>query len=310
MALVDRKFPKPFSYGTSGGPQALTRILPGPTGREARSSKLTRPRRRYDASAAIRSYEDLAAIRDFFYAMNGAQQAFLLDDPLQNSTAADGKSDPTALDYVLTRVADTQYQLARRYPTGTEEVVIPITYPVEDTVLIALDGTPTTSFTVDYTGGTGIVTIASLAGDTETIVTGGCKEWVPVRFDGDEWLSVTADDFSNASIPSIPLIEVLDEPTVPGFWAPGGVVVRDIDDTLTPTPSFGVTWILSATDPQDVTMPTPSGYADGKYFTIANNGSENLTVKDNLGTTLTTLANGEACDVYYYDGYGWFIIGD
>lgn len=311
MAMIDRIFPKPLSYGTAGGPQGLTRIIPGADGRDSRVAKLSRPQRRYDASAAVRSYEDLAAIRKFFYAMNAAEQAFLLDDPIAMSTAEDERSDPSMLDVVLPRVADTQYQLLLRYQSGTEEVLIPIEWPVEDSVLVAIDGVSTSSFTVDTTGGTGIVTIPSLSGDDTSVVTAGCTYRVPVRFSDDEWLSVSADDFSNGSLSSIPLVEVINEPLVPGLWAPGGVEVRSISGNLTVTPTVAFTWMITATESSlDVNMPTPDGFGEGRICTIINAGTTAFTVKGNTGTTLASLSQDDAVEVHHESSYGYFTIGN
>lgn len=303
MAVIDRIFPQALSYGSSGGPQGFTRILTGPDGSESRSGKLSVPRRRYDASAGLRKKSDLVSIRDFFYQMKGAEQAFLFMPP-DSSTAADGESAPSNLDVVLERTADTVYQIARRYQTGTEELIVPVKYPDEDSIVVSLDGVSTSSFSHSL----GVLTIPSLAGDASTVVRAGWREYVQARFGGDEWLAVSFDDFSSGSA-SIEIIEVVDEPLVPGFYIPGGI--KDI------TPSANISieawvarlWRIASTQAINVTLPDMTSLAEGEYFVISNVGSYDLTVKDYGGSTVVTLAAGESCNLFYATTAGWFYVG-
>jgi uncharacterized protein (TIGR02217 family) len=303
MAVIDRVFPENLSYGSAGGPQGLTRILTGPDGVESRSGKLSVPRRRYEAAAGVRTYADLMAIRDFFYQMKGAEQAFLFEPP-DSSTAANGRDAPSMLDVVLERIADTQYRIARRYQTGTEELIVPIKYPIESSIVVSIDGASTTSFSHSL----GVLTIPSLAGDASSVVRAGWREYVQARFGGDEWLSVSEDDFGSGSL-SIEVVEVIDEPLVPAMYVPGGIKDLSIDGPVSLEPWMAFAWRISASLAADVNLPNMVGLADGEYFIVSNVGSFALTVKDSGGSTVTTLDAGESCHLFYGSGPGWYFVG-
>jgi len=102
--------------------------------------------------------------------------------------------------------ATATFQLVKRYGSGLRDHVRAITKPVAGSVVVAVDGTPAVSFTLD--AATGIVTF--LAGSIPGMgaeVTAGFAFDVPVRFDTDQ-LSINLQNFASGDIPEIPVVEV------------------------------------------------------------------------------------------------------
>ena len=101
----------------------------------------------------------------------------------------------------------TQFQLIKRYASGTQEYLRPIKKPVENVVLVAVGGDPKvlgSEYTVDHA--TGIVTFA-LAPDIGAEVTAGFEFDVPARFDSDT-VQTSVAAFQAGEIPNVPIIEV------------------------------------------------------------------------------------------------------
>ena len=101
----------------------------------------------------------------------------------------------------------TQFQLIKRYASGTQEYLRPIKKPVENVVLVAVGGDLKvlgSEYTVDHA--TGILTFA-LAPDIEAEVTAGFEFDVPARFDSDT-VQTSVAAFQAGEIPNVPIIEV------------------------------------------------------------------------------------------------------
>ena len=116
---------------------------------------------------------------------------------------------PTAFDQPL-GLGDgstTSFQLSRRYASGDDEYVRPISKPAPGTVLVALDGTPMvegSGFAVDASSG--LITLAAAPADGAAL-TAGFLFHVPARFDTDR-IEVNLSAFEAGEIPSVPIIEV------------------------------------------------------------------------------------------------------
>jgi uncharacterized protein (TIGR02217 family) len=101
----------------------------------------------------------------------------------------------------------TQFQLTKRYASGTEDYLRPIKKPVQNMVQVAVGGDPKvlgTEYDVDYA--TGIVTFA-LAPDIGAEMTAGFEFDVPARFDSDA-VQTSIAAFQAGEIPNVPIIEV------------------------------------------------------------------------------------------------------
>jgi uncharacterized protein (TIGR02217 family) len=98
----------------------------------------------------------------------------------------------------------TVFQLTKTYSSTTQSQVRNITRPQPGTVIIAVNGTLNTNWTVDDT--TGLVTFGT-APAANAVITAGFLFYVPVRFDTDI-LPVTIEDYGVGGANSVKLIEV------------------------------------------------------------------------------------------------------
>lgn len=199
-------FPLRLALGTSGGPWRRTDIVALSNGRESRNQRWRDARRRYDAGSGVRSVGDLYEVVAFFEARAGQLYGFRFTDPVDFQSC--GPEETVAAADQLLGIGDgvrTSFQLIKRYGDvggATERL---ITKPQAGSVLVAVNGGPTTSFTVD--GTTGVMTLDA-APASGAVVRAGFRFDVPVRFDTDR-IEVDLAAFRAGRIPSIPLIEVM-----------------------------------------------------------------------------------------------------
>lgn len=315
MAFQATRLPTDISYGSQGGPGTSTSIIQTDGGGEVRVSRWERSRRIYDLAYGVKSHQQLAIMRAFYEARRGPAEAFLLQDPFDFTTAADGQSAPTFADQHLGigDGANAVFQLRKRYSSGTSVIDRPITKPVEGTVLVARNGVlvSDTLYSVDYVKG--LITFDTPPSNLQ-IVTAGCEFDTMVRFEKlpDEALLASYDDFSNESVPSIPLVEVVEEVEVPSDFISGGLVDRSIASTYTMSAAVAAVYTLSAAgSDRNVDCPNPIGLPQGRYFTVMNVGAANdLIVRDHTGSSFVTLEPDEAIDIYLgkdgSDTYFWY----
>lgn len=200
------EFPLRLALGTSGGPWRRTDIVALSNGRESRNQRWRDARRRYDAGSGIRSVSDLYEVVAFFEARAGQLYGFRFADPVDFQSCGP-EGTVSAADQLL-GIGDgarTAFQLVKHYGDAGGSTERVIAKPEAGTVVVAVNGTPTSSFTVDHA--TGIVTLAS-APASGAVVRAGFRFDVPVRFDTDR-IEVDLAAFRAGRIPSIPLIEVM-----------------------------------------------------------------------------------------------------
>jgi uncharacterized protein (TIGR02217 family) len=183
-----------------------TTILELSSGREKRNIDWSKVRASYDALHGIKTHEDMDAIRAFFYARQGRAYGFRFKDwgDFEISQQSIGTTDTST----------TDFQIFKRYTSGSVNYDRDITKPVEGTVEVWVnsvsieEGVGGSNFQVDTT--TGIITLGStLAATTGQTVEVDCQFDVPVRFDTDHF--APSHDFYNIeSWESIPLLEVRD----------------------------------------------------------------------------------------------------
>jgi uncharacterized protein (TIGR02217 family) len=207
MAFDEVRFPVEISRGSSGGPERRTEIVTTASGHEERNTRWASSKRRYNAGFGVKSLNDIHMVVAFFEERRGRLHAFRWKDHADFKSCAPGDAI-AATDQVI-GVGDgvtTTFQLVKRYGSGLRDHVRAITKPVAGPVVIAVNGVPTTSFTLDAT--TGLVTF--LGGSIPGIaaqVTAGFAFDVPVRFDTDQ-LSINLQNFAAGDIPEIPVVEV------------------------------------------------------------------------------------------------------
>ena len=200
MAFDDIRFPVGISRGSSGGPERRTEVVTTASGHEQRNTRWADSRRRYNAGFGVKSLDDIHAVVAFFEERRGRLHAFRWKDHADFKSCA-----PTgaiaATDQVL-GVGDgvtAAFQLVKRYGSGLRDHVRVINKPVAGSVVVAVDGAPTTDFTLD--AATGIVTFlpGSIPG-MGAEVTAGFAFDVPVRFYTAQ-LAINFQKFAASDIP-------------------------------------------------------------------------------------------------------------
>ncbi len=205
MPFDNIRFPTAIARGRSGGPERRTDVVLTASGREHRNSRWADSRRKYNVGYGVKSLADIEQVIAFFEERRGRLHAFRFKDHADFKSCSTTIS-PTAHDQVIGtgNGTKTAFQLVKTYGTGARKYSREISAPVAGTVLVAINGVVTTSFTLDDT--TGLITFAA-APAAATSITAGFEFDVPVRFDTDE-LAINLSHFEAGEIPEIALIEV------------------------------------------------------------------------------------------------------
>ena len=191
MSFVEVQFPTDISYGATGGPVFLTDVVTTVSGHEQRNSKWSQARARYNVASGVKTEAQWQALIAFFRARRGKAVGFRFKD----------FSDYLAVNQPLISLGDDEYQMVKRYVSGSVVSERVITKPVAGTVKLYRNSLLQVSgWSVDTT--TGIITTA-LTGT----LTVDYEFDVPVRFDTDE-LALSMDSYNAGSWNNIPLIEV------------------------------------------------------------------------------------------------------
>lgn len=207
MNFHEVRFPAPLSVGSSGGPERRTEIVTLSNGFEERNAPWADSRRRYDAGLGVRSLDDLAQVIAFFEARFGQLYGFRWKDWTDFKSCVPS-ARPAPLDQKLGTgdASNLVFSLSKRYVSGAQSYLRPITKPVAGTVQVAVAGRTLEpgEFSVDLA--TGRVSLAAAPIDG-AFVTAGFEFDVPVRFD-TERISASLAGFAAGEIPSIPVVEV------------------------------------------------------------------------------------------------------
>lgn len=318
MAFDEVQFPAAImAYGTAGGPGHKTQITETDSGHEERVGKWTYPRHRLRVELLSRSNMEIAEIRRFAIARQGALRGFRAKDWNDFTTNEDGVSAATDADVQIGvgDASETDFQLSKLYTSGLSTITRKIIKPVDGTDLVAIDGVAQiggVDYTIDTT--TGLITFASAPGNT-LIVTAGCEFDVPVRFsqDVDDWLSSVREDVDENTISSLDMIELFDPEPVSMVRPYAGAIERVSSGSFVLSLTEAHTYIvdmqsagLSVSTP-DPALGLPTG---GELWTVINGGALPFTVKDHDGTTLATLATNQGVDIHLSDdgvgGHVWY----
>ncbi len=207
MDFHDIRFPVRLAFGARGGPRRQVTITALSNGTERRNTAQRFSRRVYDAGTALKSIDDIYILLNFFEARQGPLFGFRFRDPVDYQSAAIG-TPITALDQGVGVGTGQQreFQLFKTYGDAAGEINRPITKPIGESVVIAVDGDVISEFSVDRLRGRINFETAPPAG---AVITAGYEFDIPVRFDTPQ-LEISFDNFGAGEIPSIPLIEVLD----------------------------------------------------------------------------------------------------
>jgi uncharacterized protein (TIGR02217 family) len=196
----------PFELGRTAAvaPEFSTSIAVTASGHERRNSLWSDARLHFDVGPGIRSEAELSALLAFFRARRGPARGFRIMDPFDHSSNA-MTGTPTMHDQVIGTGdgARADFQLIKSYGAGPEPQVRPITRPRAETLLVSIDGTQTTGWTL---GPLGVVQFA-VAPPSGAQVRAGFLFDVPVRFAEDR-IDIAAVDFAAGEAPTVALIEL------------------------------------------------------------------------------------------------------
>lgn len=207
QAFDDVLYPLALGRDASASPEFSTSIALTASGFERRNSQWSDARMHYDVGPGVRSQTELGVLLEFFRARRGPARGFRLADPFDFSSNG-LVGNPTATDQ-LVGLGDglvATFQLSKSYGAGDDPQVRPITRPRAETILVSVDGVPTTDWTLD-TGGRILLTNAPPPGAQ---VRAGFLFDVPVRFAQDR-LDISGATFAAGEAPSVPLIEIRED---------------------------------------------------------------------------------------------------
>lgn len=291
MTFHDVHIPGSLQYGSGFGPTHSTSIFVTASGHEIRTTQFSQPRHRLRLTRTLQTQAEAAAIKDHAMARRGSVYSFPQQDVSDYTSADDGVSTPATDDQIIGSGDGSRqtFQLIKTYePTGPAPRARTITLPVDGSVVVAINGSPTTAFTVTRPGG--IITFTS-APTLGAVITAGFEFEVPVRYEQtfEQWSAATIDAFDQWTIAALDLIEVLDEVERPepsrwGYMFNHGTTSNDI------TISFaqGDGHIVSASGAINLFLPQPFPDFPGgpDIFTIYNSGSGSVQLRDDSGATV------------------------
>ena len=305
MAFHDVRFPTDINYGSEGGPGFATNILKMDSGKRSAVQRWSAPGHSYNAAYNIKKYNTLSALKDFYVARGGPANSFRYKDWADyNSTSVGrswGGSDDAGQDVSFSDQSigtgddsTTQFQLVKRYTSGSQTYVRKITKPVDGTVVVAIDGVEqTTGWSIDLT--TGIITFTAAPADGESI-TAGYEFDVEVTFGkaADRVLSASFDDFGHGGVDEIPLEEEQEggQPNEDVNRGGGKTVDVTADFTLNFT---AFVWRLTPdASGYKAILPALADTPTGLIFVLENkdSGSFSISIYEDT-TSLATIGAGE-----------------
>ncbi|RPF71265.1 DUF2460 domain-containing protein [Aurantiacibacter spongiae] len=196
----------PLALGRDAGvsPEFSTSIALTASGHERRNSQWSDARLHYDVGPGIRSHAELGILLEFYRARRGPARGFRLEDPFDFSSSG-LTGTPTATDQLIgtSDGLTATFRLVKSYGGGSEPQQRIITRPRAGTIIVSVDGTTSSAWTLEE-GGRIVFRDAPPAG---AAIRAGFLFDVPVRFAEDR-LDITGATFAAGEAPSVPLIEL------------------------------------------------------------------------------------------------------
>lgn len=290
MAFHNVRLNTDISRGAVGGPRSSTIIQTTASGHETRITRQANDRRAFEFSKDLLAAQDWSELLDFFAHRHGHLHSFRFKDWSDYTTAIDGRAAPDAEDQIIGTGdgTTTTFQLFKtRDPSGINPRPRAITLPVVDTVVAALDGSPTISFSISDPGG--VITFGTAPG-AGVVVTAGCEFDVPVRFDlPQEQAEIELTHAILSSWRRMGCVEVLDEVATPELWYPGGSsgpIVLNGDYAVNFSTEL---WTFETTVAANIFLPAPDRLPGGpRILTIHNlsTSTSTLQVRDDAGNAV------------------------
>jgi uncharacterized protein (TIGR02217 family) len=204
QAFDDVTFPIEIGRDAMAMAEFSTNVVTTLSGHERRNSDWADARQSYDVSPGVRGETELGTLLSFFRARRGPAIGFRFTDPFDNSSKA-MTAAPTLLDQNIGtgNGVQTIFPLAKRYGSGPAAQDRRITRPLPASVVVAVNGTSATGWTLSDGG----KVVFATAPATGAIITAGFRFDVPVRFASDQ-IEVNRMTFGAGDMPSVPLVEI------------------------------------------------------------------------------------------------------
>jgi uncharacterized protein (TIGR02217 family) len=203
-AFDDVLFPAEIGREAEAITEFSTQVVTSLSGHERRNSDWADARMSYDVAPGVRSEAELAELARFFRARRGSAIAFRFADPFEDSSNA-MLGPPTAGDQLIGvgNGVRTIFPLIKNYGEGADVQSRPITRPRAGTIMVAVDGTTTSGWTLVDKGAIMFDSAPAVGAQ----ITAGYRFDVPVRF-ADDRLELNRATFGAGAAPSVMLVEV------------------------------------------------------------------------------------------------------
>jgi uncharacterized protein (TIGR02217 family) len=204
QAFDDVTFPIEIGREAEVSAEFSTNVVTMMSGHERRNSDWADARMAYDVAPGVRSENELATLLTFFRARRGAAIGFRFTDPFDDSSNGINGT-PTATDQLLGtgNGVQTAFALVKHYGSGASAQKRLITRPREGTVVVAVNGTVTSGWTLGEKG----QILFETAPANGAIITAGFRFDVPVRFAEDR-IDANRTTFGAGDMASVMLVEI------------------------------------------------------------------------------------------------------
>ena len=180
------RLPTNLAYGAVSVAAFATDVVTNGAGHEYRNGLWSLPRRNYRLAGGPRPFDELLTLQAFFEARRGRLHGFMWRDWADASTAqqdAELSNSDTAL--VALDKTNKRFAFSKLYGDGNTQYRRKILLADADSILLARDGVALTrnqDFTFAQQSGEIILTNPI---ENANSLTGGCRFYIPVRFDID-----------------------------------------------------------------------------------------------------------------------------
>lgn len=206
--LETPRFPDNIGLHSTSSTQFQTDVVVLKNGFEQRNAKWSYPLHSYDVASGIKTEADLSAILHFFNSVRGRFIGFRFKDWLDYSSSPILGKPISAMDQVI-GIGDgkqREFALTKTYKVGELSQTRRIYKPVENTLIVAVNGVVDDRFTINIV--TGIVTLPEEFDPLQPndMITAGFEFDVPCRFDTDKL--IIGLPFQHLGSFTLPLIEI------------------------------------------------------------------------------------------------------
>lgn len=314
-AFDEVSLPKHIAVGTSSGPGVLAGIQRGRGDLDEIIVRAPNARRRWNLRTGLKTREDAAALHAFAIARRGIGVGWRIEDPLDNSTAADHIGTPGPFDCDMEpSIADGSnlvFQIRTKYVSGPTTIYRRVLKPTAGTVRVGTaveQVSPGWTFpwTVDVT--TGLVTFDSGSAPLAGLpMTAGCRFETQARF-GDELatghLAAGFRDGKILEFDDIPAIELLDLQSnpQPRPTLGGNAIVANADMRLAWT--MGTAILFTGNGSVRIYMPREVDLTPGYYHHFVNGTSGTLAFHRFDGALIAGLLTTKSAFSFVYPANG------